>query len=200
MSATEELKAQARVFARAQQRVELTTLLSNPLQRPAGWVIPIAGRPDHRSPVAHDGRRVAGAAGRRRVLPARRRPGVRGVAAHRSDPGTPRVPARPVPLAGPARRRRRRRRLRRPGQKAPVDPALGVGQPARPRTRCRAAAPDHRRHRTPRPVAGRRQPTSRPLLPTPRLPAGPPRTPRPPDAARPLQRRAGERSSGGPTA
>ena len=45
MSATEELKAQARVFARAQQRVELTTLLSNPLQRPAGWVIPIAGVP-----------------------------------------------------------------------------------------------------------------------------------------------------------
>jgi len=45
VSATEELKAQARVFARAQQRVELTTLLSNPLQRPAGWVIPIAGLP-----------------------------------------------------------------------------------------------------------------------------------------------------------
>lgn len=45
MSATEELKAQARVFARAQQRVELTTLVSNPLQRPAGWVIPIAGLP-----------------------------------------------------------------------------------------------------------------------------------------------------------
>ena len=45
MSATEELKAQARVFARAQQRVELATLLSNPFQRPAGWVIPITGVP-----------------------------------------------------------------------------------------------------------------------------------------------------------
>lgn len=45
MSATEELKAQARVFAREQQRVELTTLLSNPFQRPAGWVIPLAGLP-----------------------------------------------------------------------------------------------------------------------------------------------------------
>ena len=45
MSASKELKAQARVFARAQQRVELATLLSNPFQRPAGWVIPIAGLP-----------------------------------------------------------------------------------------------------------------------------------------------------------
>ncbi|HEY5845851.1 MAG TPA: GNAT family N-acetyltransferase [Microlunatus sp.] len=45
MSAAEELKAQARVFARAQQRVELATLLSNPFQRPAGWAIPIAGLP-----------------------------------------------------------------------------------------------------------------------------------------------------------
>ena len=41
----DELKRQARTFARDQQRVELTTLLSNPLQRPAGWVIPIAGLP-----------------------------------------------------------------------------------------------------------------------------------------------------------
>jgi GNAT superfamily N-acetyltransferase len=41
----EGLAAQARVFARHQQRVELTTLLSNPWQRPAGWVIPIAGVP-----------------------------------------------------------------------------------------------------------------------------------------------------------
>lgn len=45
MSVDEELKAQARIFARHQQRVELTTLLSKPWQRPAGWVIPIAGFP-----------------------------------------------------------------------------------------------------------------------------------------------------------
>lgn len=45
MSAADELKAQARTFARAQQRVELATLLSSPWQRPAGWVIPIAGLP-----------------------------------------------------------------------------------------------------------------------------------------------------------
>ena len=41
----DEVAAQARMFARAQQRVELTTLLSSPWQRPAGWVIPIAGVP-----------------------------------------------------------------------------------------------------------------------------------------------------------
>lgn len=45
MSAADELKAQARTFARAQQHVELATLLSSPWQRPAGWVIPIAGLP-----------------------------------------------------------------------------------------------------------------------------------------------------------
>ena len=45
MSAAEELKHQARTFARDQQRVELETLLSNPFQRPAGRVIPIAAVP-----------------------------------------------------------------------------------------------------------------------------------------------------------
>ena len=45
MSAAEELKRQARTFARDQQRVELETLLSNPFQRPAGRVIPIAAVP-----------------------------------------------------------------------------------------------------------------------------------------------------------
>lgn len=45
MSEVEELTAQARAFARAQQHVELTTLASGPWQRPVGWVIPIAGLP-----------------------------------------------------------------------------------------------------------------------------------------------------------
>jgi hypothetical protein len=45
VSAEEELKRQARTFARDQQRVELATLLSNPFERPAGWVIPIAAVP-----------------------------------------------------------------------------------------------------------------------------------------------------------
>ena len=45
MSEVDELTAQARAFARAQQHVELTTLLSKPWQRPVGWVIPIAGLP-----------------------------------------------------------------------------------------------------------------------------------------------------------
>lgn len=45
MSMPDGLAAQARAFARHQQRVELATLLSNPWQRPAGWVIPIAGLP-----------------------------------------------------------------------------------------------------------------------------------------------------------
>jgi GNAT superfamily N-acetyltransferase len=45
VSFDEELTAQSRIFARHQQRVELATLLSNPWQRPAGWVIPTAGIP-----------------------------------------------------------------------------------------------------------------------------------------------------------
>ena len=64
---------------------------------------PDRGRTDRGDPVADDGRGRELAGGRGRVLPAGRGPGVRGVDGDRPDPGAPRLPARPLPVARPRR-------------------------------------------------------------------------------------------------